>query len=320
MLRKAGLTAAVALLLCLTGAVPAGAAEHSRNSRPENGPIAFGRHDAALGSTSLWVARSDGSHQKRLTGDLTGFSDWAPDGSRIAFDFVNETGVHIATVSPDGRERRSLTTAAGVQEGPKWSADGRLITYNAFTFDQEPFAISIWTMRRDGTDQRQLTDGAIDVEPVFSPDGSRIAFGRITGDSPAGQLEAIYVVNVDGSGLREVVAPRAGVEHPDWSPDGRLITFNIAPESGAAADSGSIMAVRPDGNGLRVLRAPTDGLRFFKPVWSPDGRQLLTGCFDTTARMDRICTIAHQGKGEVRVVIAGADHVNLPSWGAKRTG
>jgi Tol biopolymer transport system component len=44
------------------------------------------------------------SRQERLTSDQTGFSDWSPDGSRIAFDFVNDTGVHIATMT-SGRGR-----------------------------------------------------------------------------------------------------------------------------------------------------------------------------------------------------------------------
>ena len=319
--KKPGLIAAVAALFCLAGALPAGASTEPHGT-PDNGPIAFGRANPQLGGSakSLWVARADGSHQQQLTRDETGFSDWSPDGRRIAFDFVSDTGVHIATMSPEGKGRRSLTSAPGVQEGPKWSPDGRLIAYDAFAAGQDPFAVSIWVMRSDGTDPHELTQGFIDVEPVFSPDGTRIAFGRITGDSPEGQLEAVNVVNVDGTGLHEILAPRAGLEHPDWSPDGRLISFNIAPESGSAPDSGAILAVRPDGTGLKVVRPPSDGLRFFKPVWSPDGRQLLTGCFDTKIRKDRICTISDQGKGKIRVVIAGDADVNLPSWGARRSG
>ena len=272
--RKPVLTALLATLLCLVGVGPTAASDHNSGSgsrhRPSNGPIAFGRFDPAIGGPSLWSASADGSHQKRLTTDITGFSDWSSDGRRIAFDFADDTGVHIATISPDGQHRRSLTTAPGVQEGAKWSPDGSKIAFNAFEFDQEPFSIAIRVMRADGSHQRQLTHGAIDVEPVFSPDGTKIAFGRIVGDSPTGQLEAIYVINADGSGLREVVPARAGLEHPDWSPDGRQITFNIAPEYPDAADSGAILSVRPNGGSLRVLYPPTPELRFFKPIWSPD--------------------------------------------------
>lgn len=131
---------------------------------------------------------------------------------------------------------------------------------------------------------------------------------------PEGQLEGIYVINSDGSGLREVVAPRAGLEHPDWSPDGRSIMFNIEPANHGATDSGSILSVRPDGSGLRVLQRATRGLRFFKAGWSPDGRQMLSGCRDTQARIGRICTISHGGR--INVVVGGPQRVNFRSWGS----
>lgn len=316
---KRGLIASLTTLFFLTGITPAVAAG-SPPSVLENGDIAFGRFDPALDGTSLWTSHADGTDQERLTTDVTGFSDWSPDGTRIAFDYSDDTGTHIATISPDGLDRRSITSAPGVQEAPKWSPDGTLIAYNAFSFDQDPFEISIWIMGSDGSDSRQITTGAIDVEPVWSPDGEQLAFGRIAGDSPQGQIEAIYVVNAEGTGLHEVVAPRAGLEHPNWSPDGRLITFNIAPENANAADSGSILAVRPSGNGLRVLRAPTHALKFFKPVWSPDGRELLTGCRDASVQSDRICVLSAQGKSSVRVVVGGDTDVNFPSWGPTTKG
>lgn len=312
-------TAPIALLaavLCLGGLAPAAASDDHAAHKPQNGSIAFGRFDPAIDDFSLWVARSNGTGQKRITEGPANFSDWSPDGSRIAFDSADETGVHIATIDPDGTNRRTLTTADGVQEVPDWSPDGRWIAYNAFTsFDQDPFTISIWIMRSDGSEARQITQGAIDVEPTFSPDGTQVAFGRIVGDSPDGQLEAIYVVNTDGTGLREVVPDRPGLEHPDWSPDGRSIVFNIAPESPEARDAGAILSVRPSGAGLHVLLRPNADLRFFKPVWSPDGRRLLVGCHDTRAGLDRLCTVFKNGK--VRVVIGGDTQVNFPSWGPK---
>lgn len=312
---KPVLIAVLAASLCLISPLSATASRGGDDRKPENGGIAFGRFDPSLDGLSLWVADSDGSHQRRLTQDQANFSDWAPDGRRIAFDFSNDTGVHIATIEPDGQHRTTLTSSAGVQESPKWSPDGESITYDGFPFpvDEANFSISIWVMGADGSEPRQLTHNALDVEPVFSPDGTKIAFGRITGDSAEGQLEAIYVINTDGSGLRQVVAPRAGLEHPDWSPDGRSITFNIGPENPKAADAGSILSVRPDGSALRVLQKATPGLRFFKAVWSPDGRRMLSGCHETRSGIDRICTIDRGGR--VDIIVAGQQRVNFPSWG-----
>ena len=300
-------------VLAVTGAVPADA---SRG--PENGRITFSRYDPALGAFSLWVADPDGQNQQLLVSGPTSFSDWSPSGTRIAFDFANDTGVHIATINATGGSRQDLTSAPGIQETPKWSPDGQWITYGAFdpqTQDWADFSTSIWVMRSDGSDARRVTHDGFDVEPAFSPDGNQILFGRIMGQSPAGQLEALYVVNTDGTGLREIVPARAGLEHPDWSPDGRWITFNMGPEDPNAPDSGAVLAIQPNGQGLHTLRAPTRHLRFYKAMWSPDGKRLLMGCFDTRVRREQLCT-ATAGGGHVSIVEDTMD-ANWPAWGSK---
>ena len=308
---RAALIGVLVLLLAVVGALPA-----AGSGGPENGRISFGRFDPAVGATTLWTADVDGGNQRRLTSDPSFFSDWSPSGTRIAFDHEDSTGVHIATIRPDGTQRRALTSAPGVQEAPDWSPDGRWIAYDAYSPTQPVFSTSIWVMKADGTGARRVTRGGFDVEPVFSPDGRRIAFGRITGDSAAGQLEAIYVVDVDGTDLRQVVPPRPGLEHPDWSPDGRWISFGIGPEYTDAPDNGALLSVHPDGSGLHVLLAPTASLGFFKPTWSPDGGRLLMGCFDNRVGRDRLCTSTADGE-RVRVVPLGSEWVNFPAWGAR---
>jgi TolB protein len=293
----------------------------SARERETNGQITFSRFDPALGDFSIWAANSDGSQQRRLTDMPSFFSDWSPNGHRIAFDFVDDVGEHIATMSPDGGQQRQLTFEPGIQEVPKWSPDGRSITFDASpTLPDDPtFHTSVWIINADGSRARQLTYDGFDVEPVFSPDGAQIVFGRITGFTPQGdQLEALYVMDADGGRLHQIVAPRAGLEHPDWSPDGRLISFNIAPESVQAPASGSVQVVHPDGGTPRVLRQPTDQLSFFKPVWSPDGRSLLTGCHDVAARIDKLCTMDANGRGAHIIVDATPSSVNFPAWGSRR--
>jgi TolB protein len=288
-------------------------------TRPENGRIAFGRFDPELGDFSIWAADPDGSHQERLTEVPSFFSDWSPNGRRVAFDFFDDVGVHVATMAPDGGRVRQLTFERGIQETPKWSPDGGRITFGASPLlPWEPgFSTSIWVMRADGSRPRQVTKDGFDVEPVFSPDGSRIAFGRITGVTAEGiQEEAIYVVDADGTDLRQVVPPRAGLEHPDWSPDGRWITFNIAPESPEAPGSGSVMAVRPNGRSERVLRSATEQYVFFKAVWSPDGRRLLVGCFDRQIHAEQLCVIDARGRDLDVAIDDTAGTVNFPAWGS----
>jgi len=294
--------------------MPAAAAE-----KAQNGQITFGRYDPSIDAHTLWVADADGRNQQQLVAGPSWFSDWSPKDPRIAFDFADDTGVHIATISPDGGAREQLTFEEGVQETPDWSPDGRWITYGAMDTALPYFSTSIWVMRADGTDARRVTSGGFDVEPVFSPDGTQIAFARIIDEGAEGaeapQVNSLHVVNLDGSDLREVVGPRAGLEHPDWSPDGQWLGFNINPGEVSLPDSGALVVVRPDGKALHVLRAPTHNLRFFKIAWSPNGHRLLMGCFDTQLGRDRLCT-STAGGGAVRPVELGGDSwVNYPAWG-----
>jgi hypothetical protein len=78
-----------------------------------------------------------------------------------------------------------------------------------------------------------------------------------------------------------------------------------------------VLSVRPDRLSVRVLRHATDDFAFYEAVWSPDGRRLLTGCFDRQALIERLCTMTAAGnRVEVIPDILG---VNFPAWGVQDT-
>ena len=106
------------------------------------------------------------------------------------------------------------------------------------------------------------------VTPVDSP--RRIAFVRLTRDSPVNGRAAIYVVNRDGSHLREVLRYRLfeifsyGLT---WSADGRTIAFEMSPNracTGISLINLKSRAVRP----LIPCEKQKDSAR--SPAWQPD--------------------------------------------------
>ena len=75
----------------------------------------------------------------------------------------------------------------------------------------------IYSSNADGSDTVRLTtDQALDTQPAYSPDGTRIAFVR-TGD--------IYVMNADGSAQTPITGTEGSDSEPAWSPDGSQIVY-----------------------------------------------------------------------------------------------
>jgi Tol biopolymer transport system component len=140
----------------------------------------------------------------------------------------------------------------------------------------------IWTARRDGTDQRQLTTGHLDGHPVWSPDGRRIAFDRNQGD-PYYNTRDIFVMNADGSHVRQVTFDPHDDATPTWSPDGRFLAFSsnrrepdpVFDEPGH--DVYVIRSTAPFGEPTRVSDLRADDLFSFyeiEPAWSPLGDRI----------------------------------------------
>jgi len=121
----------------------------------------------------------------------------------------------------------------------------------------------IWSMRADGTHVRRLTSSpAMEFDPTWSPDGSRIAYRHW----PHNGTSRIFVMKADGSDQQNLT--RKDSWGPDWSPDGRRIAFNSVAGTGALDVYGYVVA--PDGSGLR--RISRHYVEY--PAWSPDGSQI----------------------------------------------
>ena len=122
-------------------------------------------------------------------------------------------------------------------------------------------------MNADGSGLENLTrEWGLVVEPVWSPDGQKIAFTS----ERDGNWE-VYVMNADGTGQRNLTRNAANdflwPSSSSWSPDGRKIVFGRDRNGDGSSDD--IYVVNADGSGQR--RLTQDGQR---PLWSPDGQKI----------------------------------------------
>jgi Tol biopolymer transport system component len=192
---------------------------------------------------------------------------------RIAFVQAGE----IFTMNPDGSDVQQLTHVGPENSAswPAWSADGKQIVFNEFPPpDGKP---EIWVMDGDGGNQRRVFAEKLFDEnrPSFSPDGSKVVFGRckrLVGD---GDTCAIHTVNLDGSGLTRIVPYRFDdtQRSPMYSPDGKTIAFIISPDA-SHGFQGVTYLVNADGTNLRRITEPAPCL--IRPDWSPDGTKITT--------------------------------------------
>ncbi len=190
----------------------------------------------------------------------------------------------------------------------------------------------VWVMDADGRRQTRLIEAGADAalaNPVWSPDGSRIAFVRFTGlerGSPTQEAD-IWVADADGDNAHVLVGDPGWQWFPRWSPDGTWIAYTDEATGGPWIESGPLGPVpgqgpqgpdfaatgeaarpeadlwltRADGSGDRV-RLTSEAGDDRSATWSPDGRRL---AFDTTRDGNtEIYVIDANGANPVRVTVA----------------
>lgn len=216
-------------------------------------------------------------------------------------------------MNPDGSDIRQLTHLGPDNSGswPAWSTDGRQIVFNEAP---PPDGTSeIWLMNADGSNQHLLLAerGFAEQRPSFSPDGTKVVFGRCDLNLGEGDSCGIFTVRTDGHGIETIVPIRLGDtdRSPMYSPAGKTIAFIISPDEHGGF-SGVTYLVDVDGSNRRRITPPAPCL--IRPDWSPDGTEITLFAHLCNPQNETIAVINADGTNIRYLTHNGTDFFNGP--------
>jgi Tol biopolymer transport system component len=288
-----------------------------------------------------------------------------PDGSIIAYSWTfgdggtstphdpshtyGSGGTYAVTLTVTDNQGATGSASETVTVSPP-SLAGRI----AFTSNRDGNN-EIYVMNADGSGVTRLTDNpAIDQDPAWSPDGTRLTFvstrdgnyeiyvmnadgsgvtrltthaardlhptwcgTRIAFDSDR-YLQAmpdIYVMNDDGTGVTQLTISSTFDQYPAWSPSCEQIAYTADPDGSAW-----IRLMNADGSGAHDLVVGPGKNRY--PAWSPDGTRIaFTSDRDTQGgTADEVYVMNSDGTQQTRLTVRTDYHRDLlPAWSSDGT-
>lgn len=237
-------------------------------------------------------------------------------GTLAISDLVSpEFHYEVSIARLDGSDPKSI----GFGFAPSLSPDGTRLVYIGPWIDQPADGLYMTDLALGNTSRLPGTQTG-DINPLWSPDGKKIAFtrGPVSGLSGDSGSYSVMVMNADGSNLRELTDPADVTYAVAWMPDGDHLLTNTPTRNGIALynmdvqtgessfmfenNNNGRVAVSPDGKRLAFEeRSPLDKFRLFVsnldgsdriqladgdpyiatiPAWSPDGNWLIVSVHD----------------------------------------
>jgi dipeptidyl aminopeptidase/acylaminoacyl peptidase len=206
---------------------------------------------------------------------------------------------YLASVAVDGSDVREITQppegGIAADGSPSVSPDGKTIVFSRAIPGEPPH---IYLVGVDGSRLRRFTQGNLaEIQPVWSPDGTRIAFSRAHGEH-----FDLFVAGADGSGLTQLThTPLADEDSCTWSPNGLQLAFTRFQN-----DDEDVLAINVDGTEQHpLIRGPHDDA---SPAWSPEGSRI------AIARDGRIAVFSFEHFKVAFLTETGTKKDTGPNW------
>lgn len=265
------------LLLCLASLAACGLL--GGDDHPDiPGKLVFAARDKNE-TFQIFTMNANGTHLKQLThfdGSEGAYSpSWSPDGQQIIFSsFKNGSsdGPALWIMNADGSDMRVLYHPDSNQlplpgKHARFSPDGSKIAFDLCLICSVATNVNIYVFDRETKTITQLTDHPdSEFNPVWSPDGSRIAF--IAERNPDEYETDLYIMNADGSNVKKIT--KSGkIVAPIWHPNGTHITFR------SILSPAGIYQIDLKTGDISLIKKEEKGFNFIPLEWSPDGDNLL---------------------------------------------
>jgi hypothetical protein len=299
-------TLALALLCLLATARPADAAFPGRP-----GLIVFNHitsiddHHEYVGG--LYAIKPGWSQPRQLTeGGWDDEASFAPSGRRLVFSRPAGPQPGIYTLNLDSGKTRRLTRGQA-DRSPAFGLRGRVVFSRP---TQQSGSYDLFLRTPAGRLRRLTSTSADDVDPVFTPDGSKVVFTQDhLGDFPADEPRPprkISSIRIDGGGLEDVEG-LTEASRVDISPDGRNLIFQrprMFPNGDVAF---RVWTKRLDGGRPKLIAESA-----LIPVYSPSGEGIAYSMFR------ELWLLGFEGNGDPRL-LSGWDAVLRTSLEGKTT-
>jgi hypothetical protein len=251
-------------------------------------------------SPQIVEASSDGTQARVIATDAFA-PEYSPDDARLVYEHANpidgsSQGIYIANA--DGSGARKVISTVGDSGPVSWAPDSsHLVFANG----------GLEIVGVNGKGRRQLTTGrpVNDTDPSWGPAG-QIAFARYTRG-----FFHIYLIEPNGTHVRQVTSGRTNDLHPSWSPDGATIAFDR--ESRDQTDLYTTSAIGTD---LRRLTDAGPNEADERPAWSPDQTEIAYSEWGPFGNDDEIMTI-NVATGARRQLSFGPGSNLDPTWTAQ---
>jgi Tol biopolymer transport system component/DNA-binding winged helix-turn-helix (wHTH) protein len=258
---------------------------------PDGKELAFVRIGALPRATDLYLVRTDGGDERRLTtdmGQIVGLT-WTPDGREIVFSANAKGPFRLWRVRAGGGQPEPVPIMGYNATNPVIAPLGGALAYT------ESFTnINIWRYRMgsDAPPEKLIASTRNQHSPQFSPNGDRIVFVSDRSGS-----EELWLSGKDGNQPTQLTSiDGISTGSPRWSPDGKWIAFDSRPQQNA-----DIFLISPEGGTPR--RLTSEPSRELLPSWSRDGKWIYF-CSDRTSTFE-IWKMPSAGGPAVRITRAG---------------